>query len=507
MLDRVFVRPLASTEWTFLPARAYTSREVIMPLLHATLLAVLLGASVPASSPAPDDPGGRLDRWLVRAGFQGSALVVKGHTVWLRKGYGMSDREAGVPYDADTVFSLGSITKQFTAAAILKLEMQGKLSVEDPIAKFLPGVPEEKRGITIHRLLTHTSGLDSDFADDFEPVGRDAYVARVLGGKLLSKPGAAYRYSNAGYSLLGAIIEIASGRPYERYLSENLLLPAGMGSTGYRLPKWDPKKIAVGYRDGKRWGRLTEKPWGEEGPYWALRANGAIHTTLDDMLKWHRALQNDAVLSAPERAKMFAKQVAEEPGSDSFYGYGWAIRDEPGAGRIVSHNGGNGVFYAELIRLIDADALVVVSTNDSTIRGGRIAEGLARMVLGGEVPVPEKRGAAAGAPVAASPLGTEGRDAIVRAWLDAFNAPGPDAMRAFRKERAVPRPGVTDAERDRQLERMRGNFGRLEGIVVVARGARDVTVRAKGSNGPAGTFRFLFAADDRVEGVEIELGE
>jgi CubicO group peptidase (beta-lactamase class C family) len=413
-----------------------------------------------------------------------------------------------VPYDAGTVFSLGSITKQFTAAAILKLEMQGKLRVEDPISKFVAGVPDDKQGITIHQLLTHSSGLESDFADDFDPVERDTYVARALASTLRSKPGAEHHYSNAGYSLLGAIVELASGQPYERFLRDHLFQPAGMERTGYRLAKWDPARIAVGYRDGARWGRLTEKPWAEDGPHWALRANGAIHTTLDDVLKWHRALQGEAVLSAAAKAKMFTKHVAEEPGGDSFYGYGWAIRDEPGAGRVASHNGGNGVFYAEIIRLLDADTLVAVSTNDSTIRGGRIAEGLARMALGGpEPPVPERRGAATHGAVATSPLGTAGRDAIVRAWLDAFNAPGFDAMHAFREQHAVPRPGVDEAERDRQLERMRGDLGRLDVVAVVSRGEQELTVRAGGPQGNAATFRFVFTPEGKLEGVGVEIGQ
>ena len=478
-----------------------------MPFAAATLLPALLLTQAAVPSPPVEDASSRLDRWLQRAAFQGSALVVKGSAVLLQKGYGQSDREAGVAYDSGTVFSLGSITKQFTAAAILKLEMQGKLRVEDAISKFLPGVPADKQGITIHQLLTHTSGLDPDFAGDFDPVGRDAYVARALASTLGSRPGAEHRYSNAGYSLLGAIVEIASGQPYERYLRDNLFLPAGMERTGYRLAPWDKARIAVGYKDGARWGRLTEKPWAEDGPYWALRANGAIHTTLDDVLKWHRALQGDAVLSAAAKAKMFTKHVAEEKGGDSFYGYGWALRDEPGTGRVASHNGGNGVFYAEVIRLLDADTLVAVSTNDSTIRGGRIAEGLARMALGGpEPPVPAKRGGAPGA-VLRSPLGTEGRDAIVRAWLEAFNAPGFDAMHAFRKEHAVPRPGMADSERDRQLERMRNDLGRLELVGVLSRGDGDVAVRARGSSGPQGTFRFVFTAEGKLDGVEVGIGE
>jgi CubicO group peptidase (beta-lactamase class C family) len=477
-----------------------------MPFAAAALLPILLLAQAAAGPASVDDPGGRFDRWLVRAGFQGSALVARGDKVLIRKGYGMSDREAGVPYDAGTVFSLGSITKQFTAAAILKLEVEGKLRVEDPVSRFLPGVPADKQGITIHQLLTHTAGLDSDFAGDFDPVGRDAYVALALGSTLVSKPGASHHYSNAGYSLLGAIVEIASGQPYERFLRDSLFTPAGMDSTGYRLATWDPKRIAVGYKDGARWGRLTEKPWAEDGPYWALRANGAIHTTLDDVLKWHRALRGDAVLSASAKAKMFTPHVAEEPDGDSFYGYGWAIRDAPGAGRIASHNGGNGIFYAEIIRLLGADTLVAVSTNDSTIRGGRIAEGLAQMALGQEAAIPEKRGAAAGGS-ATSPLGTDGRDAVVRAWFSAYNAPGVDAMHAFRRDHAAARPGVAETDRDRQLERLRSDLGHLDVVGVLSRDDRGVAVRAKGSEGLQGTFRFVFTPEGKLDGVEVGIGE
>ena len=173
------------------------------------------------------------------------------------------------------MYTIGSITKPFTAAAILKLEMQGKLTVEDPIAKHLPGVPEDKRGIAIHHLLTHTAGFESDFAGDYDPVGRDEYVQRVLGSKMRSAPGTAYHYANSGYSLLGAIIEIVSGQPYETYLRDNLFVPAGMKDTGYRVPGRSVDREAVGYDGQKRWGRLSEKPWADDGPYWALRANGS----------------------------------------------------------------------------------------------------------------------------------------------------------------------------------------------------------------------------------------
>ena len=465
------------------------------------LAAIALAAALTAA-PAESPLGEKLDRWLVAADFRGNVLVSKGGTVLLRKGYGMADRENGVPYTADTVFTVGSITKQFTASAILKLEMQGKLHVEDPIGKYIPGVPEDKRAITLHHLLTHTSGLESDFAGDFDPVSRDEYAKRVLASKLRSKPGDVYFYANSGYSLLGAVVEIVSGMPYEKYLRDNLFLPAGMRDTGYKLPGWSPARIAVGYHDGKRWGRLTEKPWAADGPYWALRANGGIHSTLDDMLRWHVALSGDTVLSAAEKDKMFRRQVREGPGADTYYGYGWSIGEAAWGGRLIEHNGGNGTFFADFLRYVDDEIVVILSTNDSEVRGGRISHALGRLAHGEDVPVPKPAGAAA----AAKPLGISGRDAVIRAWFDAFNAKGLETMRTFRAAHATQRPGSNDAEREQRLTQMRANLGRLDPEGIVEDAGDRVTVRAKGSNGPIATLKFVFATDGKLDGIGVEVG-
>jgi len=118
----------------------------------------------------------------------------------------LADADRKTPFTADMAFDIRSITKQLTAAAILKLEMQGKLSVQDPIGKWFDGVPEDKKGITIHHLLTHSSGLEDVFGDDYEEMPRDELVKKALASQLLWAPGTKYRYSNAGYSLLGAIV-------------------------------------------------------------------------------------------------------------------------------------------------------------------------------------------------------------------------------------------------------------------------------------------------------------
>ncbi len=471
-------------------------------MLTIMLLGALLAAApaVPAA-PANSPLGDKLDRWLVASDFRGNVLVSKDGVVVLRKGYGMADREGGIPYTADTVFSVGSITKQFTAAAILKLEMEGKLHVEDPIGKYLPGVPDDKKAITLHHLLTHTSGLDSDFAGDYEAVLRDEYVKRILASKLRSKPGDVHFYANSGYSLLGAVVEIASGKPYEQYLRDNLFLPAGMRDTGYKLPGWPKAALAVGYHDGKRWGRMTDKPWDKDGPYWALRANGGILSTLDDMFRWHVALTGDTVLYAAEKAKMFRRQVPEGPGADTYYGYGWSIGDSPWGGPLIEHNGGNGTFVADFLRYVGDNSVVILSTNDSEVRGGRISHSLARLVHGEDVPPLKPRSAEH-----VEPLGTSGRDAVIRAWFDAFNAKGFDAMRAFRAAHATLRPEMDDAERENRLTQMREDLGRLDPEGIVESAGDQVTVRVKASNGPIAAFKFMFAPDGKLDGIGVEVG-
>jgi CubicO group peptidase (beta-lactamase class C family) len=466
------------------------------------LAAVLTSTTAAASLPAETPMGEKLDRWLSAAEFTGNVLVSKSGTVLLRKGYGLADREKGIPYTADTVFDVGSITKQFTAAAILKLEMQGRLHVEDPIGTYFPNVPDDKKSITLHHLLTHTSGLESDFAGDYDPVTRDEYVKRILASTLRSKPGETYFYANSGYSLLGAVVELASGKPYEQYLRDNLLLPAGMRDTGYKLPGWPDSKLAVGYREGKRWGRINERPWDKDGPYWALRANGGISSTLDDMLRWHVALSGDTVLSAAEREKMFHPHVSEGPGADSYYGYGWSIGEAAWGGRLIEHNGGNGAFFADFLRYTDDGIVVILSTNDSEVRGGKIAHALGRLAHGDDVPVPKPPVA----PGAAKPLLTSGRDAVIRAWFDAFNASGFDAMRVFRATYQTARPGMSDAEREKRLTQMREDLGSLAPEGIVESAGDQLTVRAKASHGPVGMFKFMFAADGKLDGVGVEIG-
>ncbi len=300
---------------------------------------------------------------LEQLGFAGGLLVARGGETLLHAGYDMADREAGRPWSVKTISTVGSITKQFTGAAILLLQEDGLLSVDDPITEYFPDVPEDKRSITLHQLLTHSSGIvDLYGLDDWDPIDRDTFVRRALEQPLEFDPGSSYAYSNAGYSLLGAILEQLTGASYETFLRERLFLPVGMQDTGYILAGWDNARLAVGYRGDETWGTVLGRPLADDGPFWALRANGGIHSTTADMLLWGRALIRGELLSSQSMQTYWAQHVDEGFG-DSHYGYGWVVRQGPGEKRLITHNGGNGILFADMAIFPDDEVVIVLQTN------------------------------------------------------------------------------------------------------------------------------------------------
>jgi CubicO group peptidase (beta-lactamase class C family) len=301
-------------------------------------------------------------RRLEKLGFAGVVLVAQGQAPLFAEGFGLADREHRVRWTPGTISDIGSITKQFTGAAILKMEEDGKLSVADAIGKYFDVVPADKSGITLHHLLTHSSGLSDPDIGDFDPVTLSEYVKRVFGQPLLFAPGKGYSYSNANFSLLGAILEKLSGKTYETFLRERLFLPNGMYETGYTLPSWGESRFAPGYEaDGGRWGTFLERPTAADGPHWALRANGGIHMTVYDMLRWARALLEGRALTPASMKKLWYPHVSE--GGDTFYGYGWSIAKAPDGTKIVTHNGGNGIYFADLAIVPDTGLIVFLMTN------------------------------------------------------------------------------------------------------------------------------------------------
>jgi len=175
---------------------------------------------------------------IAQSGFSGAARIDIGNEVVLRAAAGFADPAAHRAFNPDDQFEIGSLTKAFTAAGILKLQDQGRLSVKDPLSKFFPNVPADKAGITLHQLLTHSAGFPlvvqpAAAASDLEPIDRSAFVARAFATPLLFAPGTRLEYSNSGYGLLAVVVELVSGQSYEDFLKSQVLAPAGATHTGY----------------------------------------------------------------------------------------------------------------------------------------------------------------------------------------------------------------------------------------------------------------------------------
>ena len=330
-------------------------------ILEALGLSENVNVEAPADELSGDDPVDSIAAQLESTGFNG-VLLVEQQGELRTLGFGTIDGDASPSVDHDTVFDIGSITKQFTGAAIVRLEMDGALSVNDPVGRHLPEVDGPLADVTLHQLLTHTGGLPDGIGDDEEQIGRADFIARAV--QHVGSPGE-HRYSNVGYSLLGMVVETASGRSYEQYLRDAFFDPLGMTATGYVLPDWNRHQVAVGYAGTQRVAAPHELNWGDDGPGWNLRANGGLLSSSTDMRRWVQGLTGDAVLSADAKEKLFGRHELESDGGDTYYGYGWVSFPYGDDQWFRGHNGGNGIFFADLLWFPDDDAMIFVATNTS----------------------------------------------------------------------------------------------------------------------------------------------
>jgi CubicO group peptidase (beta-lactamase class C family) len=344
---------------------------------------LVIGQEIKTTGTVRGTLGKRLDTHLTRLvdqGFSGVILVARKDRIVLAKGYGLANREQRTPATTATVFPIGSVTKQFTAAAILKLEMQGKLKVGDFITKYLKDVPPDKSKITIHQLLTHSSGIPGSVGRCTQEMTRDGFIKMALSAPLDFEPGTKYSYSNAGYNLLAVIVEVASGASFDDYTSKNLFEPAGMKQTGIFAPKYTLENIAVGYRDGKRWGNVFEKLFDYDYPErkfygyeFCGRGSGGMLSTVGDLYKWHKSFEGERVFSNAAKEKIFTPYIREGEGATSFYGYGWAIFTTSRKTKMIGHNGNvNDVFEADFRRYVDEDVVYIIMTNSLNLEQSAI---------------------------------------------------------------------------------------------------------------------------------------
>ena len=310
-----------------------------------------------------------LDKSVSRHEFMGAVLVARDGKILLNKGYGYANLEWNVKNTAASKFRLGSISKQFTAAAILLLEERGKLKVGDPIGKFLPDAPAAWSKVTLFHLLSHTSGVPS-YTDlpEIETWGRLETTPMELIGRLRSlplefEPGERWSYSNSGYFLLGYVIEQVSGQSYAEFLHDNIFTPLHMHDTGYDHTEQVLSQRASGYRstsDGITNAEFTDM----SVPF----AAGALYSTTGDLFRWETALFGEHLLSASSLKKMTTP-------SKGNYGFGIFVHHL--LGRTDFEHGGNINGFSANMEYFPDDGLHVILL--SNVEGGVVFELAARI--------------------------------------------------------------------------------------------------------------------------------
>ncbi|WP_052631564.1 serine hydrolase [Pseudoxanthomonas suwonensis] len=352
------------------------------------------------AAPPTDAEVARYARSLLEQSFPDPAatpgmavLVARGDRVLYRDARGTASLELGVPLAPDQVFRIGSVTKQFAAAGVLKLVEEGKVALDDPLAKYVPGYPGAGQ-VSVRMLLNHTSGIRSytgvpGVMDG--PIRQDLATAQLIDTfkdeKPDFEPGKGFRYNNSGYVLAGAVIEAASGMPWHQYLDQALFQPLGLARTGYgnQAVAVIPGHVTGYTLNGGQWAHARHLSMTQP------HAAGALVSTVDDLLKWNRALHGGRVLKAETYRQMIEPFQEDEP-------YGFGIVHQPFRGaHLLQHGGGIFGFSSYLAYVPDAELTVAVLYNGDARRPpmpgtGTFAHRIAAYAIGR--PYPEKKAVA-----------------------------------------------------------------------------------------------------------------
>jgi CubicO group peptidase (beta-lactamase class C family) len=312
--------------------------------------------------------------------LSGTVLVARGGRVLFRQSYGMASYELHVPNSHETRYHIASVSKPFTALAILQLQEQERLNLSDPISHFIPGFPNGDR-ITLENLLTHSSGIpDINELPDYDTFARSPHtveqlVAKFAGLPLEFQPGTDQRYSNSNYNLLALVLEKTSGESYGDYIRKHILAPAGMQNSG---PDDDASRVVSSLASGYVPAGMADY---ERAAYidWSNKTgNGSLYSTADDLYRFDRDLNSDILLKSATRQKYFVDGTGNR--------YGWYMLKRMGH-RVMAAKGHSPGFTAELDRYPDDDVTIILLSNSyGTAPQDPIAEGLAAIVFGQQPP-------------------------------------------------------------------------------------------------------------------------
>jgi len=308
-----------------------------------------------------------------------SIAVIKDGQVIRSEGYGLGNIELNVAARPDTVYKIGSVSKQFIATGIMLLIQDGKVSLDDHVSKFLEGTPESWKSITVRHLLTHSSGIVRE-APGFDPlkIQSDLDVIKTAYSlPLRFAPGEKWEYCNVGYFTLAEIIHKVSGKPWADFLNERIFVPLSMTSTRTT----DMTTIVPNRAGGYFWdnGKMQNS-----SIYFALRPSGAFLSTVVDLAKWDAALYTEKILKKSALDQMWTA-VKLNNGTTYPYGFGWSV-DTVSGHRQFHHGGSLPGFRSEITRFVDDKITVVVLTNSDNAVAGTFALGIANFYIPGLIP-------------------------------------------------------------------------------------------------------------------------
>jgi D-alanyl-D-alanine carboxypeptidase len=352
--------------------------------------------------------------------------VAKNGRLVFAKAYGYRNLDDKVPADADTMYGIGSNTKQFTAAAILMLRDEGKLDVDAPVGRYLPGIAHGNE-VLIRNLLTHTGGY-AEFTetDDFDRLGarpatNDEILDTVVGRPLGFKPGTKWQYSNTAFVMLARVIEKLSGTSYADFLRTRIFEPLGMSRTRYEDQQLVETNRALGYTRFA----MGEQEHEQHLDYTWFSGAGAIESTLADLEKWNNAIDRGTLLTPASRTMMHTTQKLAD-GTDTSYGFGLFMRTLPNGKHIVLHGGDTTGFGSQDARFVEDGIDVIVLTNQEPASYNAVMNAVYRVVAAPASPVPTSTPAPGGPAPAAAPTASPAPipyskpevDVLARRWLD-----------------------------------------------------------------------------------------
>jgi len=354
--------------------------------MRSPAFVLLCAVLVWACARAPSEPGAEVDRLLAAAGradAPGAAVIAIRDGIVLKRGaFGLADLERGVPITTDTAFRLASVSKQFTAMAIMMLAEQGRLAYDDPITRFLPELARFGDDLRIRHLLNHTGGLPDyyDVMVEISGVERprtlDALAVLSRWGEPLFPPGERYEYSNPGYELLALVVERASGGSYAEFVEKRIFAPLGMTSSVV-MDERSPTiaKRARGYRRDGDGFRLDD-----DHPLNFVIGSGGIYSSVEDLARWDRALQGERLVRRETLAEAF-RRTRSNGGDEIPYGFGWRLGER--GGRACTWHGGEWLGFQTFIARYPAErfSAIVLSNLVDTDAGG-LADAIAELYLG-----------------------------------------------------------------------------------------------------------------------------